>query len=696
MQNMNNFRSVEFWKSAIMTLPDNAFFELMRTVFGKIKTPFNKQVLIGDLEKFLLRSDIRENIAGYIDQNDARIITAVAALNEPSPRELENFFTDEFSYAELHDLIVNLEERFILYRFSQESKNQEPGAIANRLALNPVLKSILSPLTGDRHLLFPPVPQSEIDTAAKAGIHVFDDRILAALLSFVFQNKTFFKYGGGGIQRKVINMAKNLFPNLQETALSLETIIGSMIVLGLFFVKDETLIIDYYRFTLFGKLSRRERLEYCAAGILCSKEGETSGTFSPWLFRSRIRNYAELINRLYDSLDQECLYPYTTLRKLAYILERNNRENEGGRIINAMEKTGLLVPVSDKHWRKVLINENKTSGKDAVIVADTPSTFLMYPEIAYNDAIELAAVSRVMEAGSTVRFELNRDSVISAFNRGMSADAIIELLLRLSNNRIDENLIFSLRDWEKRHGEVALRKALVLTLAPEQRHLVQTKSLAKLITETLAPGIYVLPEGAEEKAADVLRRAGVAIIARQDENTASATGESPSDSLRNFFPPIHTAASPVDEITHTHRANLSERATSALTEVFHTILKKMHLGREEHDELTARIDRRLVLCESQLKGAVIRYEKLEARGLDYAGKTMIAKQAISMQSPVEVIWPGKQKQEHIFGIPKALEKSDNENILSVEPLNGGDTIRISLGKISLLRRIKKSIFEGAE
>jgi hypothetical protein len=668
----------------------------MRTVFGKVKTPFNKQVLIGDLEKFLLRSDIRENIAGYIDQNDARIITAIAALNEPSQKELENFFADEFSYAELHDLIVNLEERFILYRFLEESKNKEPGAAASRLALNPVLKPILSPLTGDRHLLFPPVPKNEVDASAKTGTYIFDDRILAALLSFVSQNKTFFKYGGEVIQRKVINMAKNVFPNLQETEMSLETIIGGMIVLGLFFVKDETLIIDNYRFTLFGRLSRRERLEYCAAGILCSKESKTSVTFSPWLLRSRVRSYAELINRLYDSLDQECLYPYTTLRKLAYILEPNNRVDESGKIIDAMEKTGLLVPVSDKHWRKVLINENKTSGKDTVIVADTPSTFLMYPEIAYNDAIELAVFSRVIEAGSTVRFELNRDSVIAAFNRGLSATEIIELLLRLSNNRIDENLIFSLRDWEKRHGEVTLRRALVLTLAPEQRHLVQTKPLAKLITETLAPGIYVLPEAAEEKAAEVLRRAGVTIIARRDENTASSTGESPSDSLRNFFPPIHATASPVDEITHTHRTNLSERAASALTEVFHTILSKMRLGREEHDELTARIDRRLVLCESQLKEAVIRYEKLEARGLDYAGKAMIAKQAISMQSPVEVIWPGKQQQEHVFGIPKTLEKSDNENILFVEPLNGGDTVRISLGKISLLRRIKKSIFEGVE
>jgi len=109
--------------------------------------------------------------------------------------------------------------------------------------------------------------------------------------------------------------------------------------------------------------------------------------------------------------------------------------------------------------------------------------------------------------------------------------------------------------------------------------------------------------------------------------------------------------------------------------------------------MAARIDRRLILSESQLKDAVVRYEKLEARGLDYVGKALIAKQAISLQTPVEIIWPGKQKQERIFGIPKALEKADSESILIIDPLNGGDVVRVPLGKISLLRRKRKSIFE---
>jgi hypothetical protein len=86
------FRSVEFWKSALLTMPDNSFFELLRSVFGKIKTPFNKQQLLKDLEIFLLREDIQKTIAAYIDENDSKIIAAVSLFGEAVPGDLEDSF----------------------------------------------------------------------------------------------------------------------------------------------------------------------------------------------------------------------------------------------------------------------------------------------------------------------------------------------------------------------------------------------------------------------------------------------------------------------------------------------------------------------------------------------------------------------------------------------------------------------------
>jgi len=672
-----------------MTLPENAFFELLRTVFGKIKTPYNKQLLMNDLEKFLLRDDIAKNINNFISHNDSLVIAAIAVLNEPTTGDLEFFFAGELNYSLLHDLIINLEERFIIYRFFEERQNRR----LSRLALNPVLEPILAPIAADSSLLFPSTAANEVqDETARDSMQdaIFDDRILAALLSFVSRNRLFFRTGGS-VRQKTLNAAKKLFPGLP-----LEDIIGCLRALGLFFAEGETLVPDYQRFTAFGNLTRGERMAYCAGGILAYADlqgSDPADVFSPWLLRAQVRMYAETISRLYNMLSPDRLYPHATLRKLAYICESSIDKNNSDAIIDAMKKTGLIAPVSTS-WRKAA---EDTEAASAVLVMDTPFTLLLYPEIAYNDAINIAAFADIIEAGLAVRFELSRDSAVQAFNRGFSADAIIELLQRLSQRRIDENVFFTLRDWEKRHGEVSLRRGLVLTLSPEQRYLAQTKPLAKLIVETLAPGVYMLPESAEEKAAQALSKAGVAIVARREEYRGA---EPSSDAMRHFFPSLLDSAPSTGKPSRIGRAD-GGSAASILIDHFHSILKQMRLSGEARDELAARIDRRLVLSESQLKDAVIRYEKLEARGLDYVGKALIAKQAISMQSPVEVVLPGMQKQDHVFGIPKALEKAGSESVLVLELLDEGDTdtgaegaLRIPLGKISMLRRIKKSIFEG--
>jgi hypothetical protein len=444
-------------------------------------------------------------------------------------------------------------------------------------------------------------------------------------------------------------------------------------------------------------------MEYCTAGILCyspSSENTDSGNdtssyeYSPWLLRTKIRKYASFIHHFLHSLDQQRLYPFTTLKKLIYIIGRSDDVAiDAQSLINACVQTGLLVQETDQYWRKVPINESPAPPNSAIVM-DTPFSFLAGPEIAYEDLIKLAAFSGIIEAGMTVRFELSRDSVVPAFDRGFAATAIIELLQRLSHNRIEDSVIFTLGDWEKRHGEVTLRRGLILTLSPEQRYLAETKPLARLITETLAPGIYMLPESAEDRVSEALKKAGVAIIAHG--GAVANGGEYNDGPLHNFYQSLYDQEPVPPEPSHVSVTNALTHTASASTliEGFHSILKGMRFGEEERDELSARINRRLVLCESQLKDALVRYEKLEARGLDYAGKALIAKQAVALQSPVEITWPGRQKQEYVFGIPKGLEKVNGETVLLIVPYNGEDIMRLPLGKISSLRRIKKSIFEG--
>jgi hypothetical protein len=98
----------------------------------------------------------------------------------------------------------------------------------------------------------------------------------------------------------------------------------------------------------------------------------------------------------------------------------------------------------------------------------------------------------------------------------------------------------------------------------------------------------------------------------------------------------------------------------------------------------------------------LRYEKLEARGLDYHGKSSIAKQAVENGSLLEVTWPvAGGGHSCVVGLAQALEKSGDESILVIKTRLSGSAedsaaseiiVRVPLGKISLLRRIKQSIF----
>ncbi|HCC38195.1 MAG TPA: hypothetical protein DEQ14_11645 [Treponema sp.] len=707
------FRPVDFWKSAIMTLPDASFFELVRSVFGKIKTPFNKQILLENLAAFLQRPEIRRNISAYIDEDDAKIIAAVAALGEPAPGEMESFFSGEFSYVRLHDLIVNLEERFILYRFRDED--------SGRLALNPVLKTILAPFAAGTPLLFPSTPAPEKKSAAAPP--ACDDRVLAGIISFVRDEKIFFK-AEGEFRKKISELSEDIFPGIDIHAL-----IRGLQVLGILRQEGDALFPDLSKIYGFGQLSERERLEYLAAGICCFiKYSLSPADISPYLYRRRVKSLGSFIHRIVDEMETERLYPPQTIGRIAGILARDfsgGEEIDSATIVTAMEKAGLLVRYPPDNFRlryatKIADNDpaagNCAEEKQATphIAMDTAFSCVVYPGISYSDLMSLALMLSVRETGTAARFELTRDSAIRAFDCGFSARTMLDLLTRLSGGRIDKNMAWTLADWEKRYNEVSLFKGLVLCLSPERRYLAETKPLAGLITATLAPGVFLLDETAGQSAEAVLQKAGVDIFAGQARAggtkwTAAELDANGSPPGKLPFAPLAQNSSPAQSGGDAPPAVLAISSpetpdsqalpeASALIDGFHSFLEKARFSKEERDELFARIDRRLVLCEAQLQDAAVRYEKLEARGLDYAGKAMIAKQAIALKSPLEIFWTGRTGADHVTGIPVVIEKSGGESALVITPLErdgegGTEELRIPLGKISLLRRIKKSIFE---
>jgi hypothetical protein len=323
----------------------------------------------------------------------------------------------------------------------------------------------------------------------------------------------------------------------------------------------------------------------------------------------------------------------------------------------------------------------------------------------------------------------------------MDAASIQALLERLSLHKLEESTSWTLQDWEQRYTAVSLHQGLVLCITPENRYLVESSGegkargkvltrecpgrnksdapLAPLIARVLAPGVYLLSASDKAEALGALEKAGVDIVA-QPYGHVKKSGRtefrySAYPALKNDLPQEIFFAGDVqskgktcqgaDALTDaaSDPVPVTEKAASergeALRERFRQALKERHLSKAEQEELASRIERGIIVSESQLEGVSVRYEKLEARGLDYVGKASIVKQAMAAKSFVEVCCPGPDGIPlKVLGIPDSLEKSDGGTILLLKVMQEEESgkvelIRLPLGKISLIRRIKQSIFE---
>jgi len=720
-------RPVDHWKSAIMALPESNFFELLRSVFGNIKTPFSKHKLLEDLFAFLSKKENQKTIAAFIGEQDHKVIAATALLNEPETGNLEYFFAGEMTDAELQAVIINLEERLILYRFRDEK--------IMRLALNPVLEEVLAPFIADTNPLFRSYPKED-NAGTEATLpekcrssYISDPRIMTALFAFIIEEEELFKGEAGTepkglksqgtlpeLRKKVSDSVKKTFPELD-----FELMVNNLIQMGLFSRTDRLLVPNREKIAEYSELSDSERQEYWAAGLfVCFKESEKSShnSHSDWdafsfsFSWSRLRTIASSIHRFRTLLDPDRLYPELTIKRLWDLLEERNGglANQWPSFLSVMEKTGLLEAksISEKEGTFWLIPPEKPEGHSAgepVIVMDTAFSFILYPEISFADAMALSAFCSIKECtGALISFELTSKSAVRGFDQGLDAKDMMELLDRLSEKRLDPNLDWTLKEWEKRYTGVSIHQGIVLTLTEDNRYLAKAGPVSHLIGKTLAPGVYLLSTEERSTVVRALHKAGIDIVAQRPEEAESA-GLRRGGSFRNSFPRLYSSEAAEYGLAHSFNTNTDTKTPetkkseegAAIKEKFRGVLDKMKITKQERDELLARIERGLVLNETQLEPTSVRYEKLEARGLDYTGKTAIAKQAIETGSLLEITWPGRDGESNrTVGIPQTLEKKEGESVLVLKSSgnseNAARVLKIPLGKISLLRRIKQSIF----
>ncbi|MHC6201956.1 hypothetical protein ACYULU_02030 [Breznakiellaceae bacterium SP9] len=708
------FRTVEEWKHCLMQLPDSHFYELVRSVFAPIKTPFNKQHLIAELVSFLCKKEIQHNIAAFISASDAKIITAIAALQNPEPAVLERFFEDEFTPAQLHSNIVNLEERFIMYRYEEKT--------AFHCALNPLLEPILAPCIGTPALLFPGFPCDTVPPPAL--VLKLDDRVLTALFNFIDDHQDLLNVDGR-LKKKTQHAAAAIFPGLNVAA-----IIAALQDLRLFQVEQNDLRLNEKVLAGFKELSPLERLEYCAAGVYryieenvliertSAKSAKQKGREKPdaaLLLSSfnRIPSHklANCIHTFLDFFAFTCStraplsYQRASIKRFLLLFDTHSGSTALGLdadiFLEALCTIGLLYRTAEPECFAALKLDTLVAPKAVASAAKTPAmsitmestfSFIVFPEISFEDLLCVSSFCSVKSVvpslhHTLITFEITRQSIVRGFNKGIAAKTMLDTLDRLSLQRLDPALAWTVTDWSSRYADVAIHEGIILKLSPERQYILEKKGpLQNKIAAVIAPGVYLLSVANKAELVAILEKAGIDIIAAPQHSDAAVPQR-----LGAYFMHLGPASSlSVLDANVQNTAALHDSA--ALKEHFKQVLADKHVDRLEQDELLARIERGLIVTESQLEQGSVRLEKLQARGLDYGGKAAIARSALESKSLLEVSLAVDGTTKKYTGIPLSLEKVAGEMTLILKTTSN-EQCSMPLAKISLIKRIKQSIFE---
>ena len=166
---------VEDWTESISSLPDSRFFEIMRLYLGEIETPYNKQRLIESLAGFIKNQKNMSAMLALLDEFDIKILTAIAFIPNASQETLIEFFSHEYTMAELFAELSNLLARLMIFEKKDKYSQKK------YLKINPLVWEKLEPYLQLSNIIAPAVLEK---TNIEDNFCLSPD-LLAAFISFI-------------------------------------------------------------------------------------------------------------------------------------------------------------------------------------------------------------------------------------------------------------------------------------------------------------------------------------------------------------------------------------------------------------------------------------------------------------------------------------------------------------------------------
>jgi hypothetical protein len=718
------------WRESFATLPDHHFFELIRMYLGEIHTPYNKQKLIEELGSFLRKKENRKTLAVLLSDSDLQIISAVKCIPLATQEKLASFFSTTFTFAALYERLLNLEERLILYRHADKKTHQTV------IDVNPMLDDVLESLIS-RSVLLTENSSKKIQQK-KNTVMPLSPELIAAFVSYLFEDSGVCK-SDGSFKKRALSNLEQVFPGRIG---QLRLLMTAFINLSLVKENCGGYEIDRARFALFASLEDEIQYAYlCIAsqgrfsrdGIMrqaqllldCAKSIPQNGFSRTMLLRSAFlisEKEFDVPGVAFDSEHSRFAQILSHAREAEPQKKTNALQTPAGpvidRLVDSAAEFGILVQtgfiVSGDNESDTPNNEReavyacgslvsgesrKRGQKISVLSIDAGFTLTLLPGLPLEELLPLMDCMSVRQFDTAAVFEVTKKSVMRAFDLGMNTEGICALLSSYCPYGVPQNLRVSIEDWSKSYSSSALYKGYVLQVSKENCVFAEKNpAIAPYIKKILAPGIYLLSVHSDEEAQTFVSKSGLDFIGsiRTADDVPRAAGFPSIRKGRNQFAEEDKKAadSPFPRGTDKDRAELFDTLRQSLS--------SMNLSPEQTDGLLSRIQRKIIISSSQLRGDSVRMERIEAGGMDFLGKVHVIEHAITTNSMIELEYESEQKDAAdsqyvtLVGAPVSIEKQTDDAVVCMRVEPEHEEKLFSIGKARMVKRIRGSVFKERE
>ena len=704
-------KRVMLWRESFLFLEENHFFEIMKMYLGEIKTPYNKQKLIANLEGFLHKKENLVAIKSFLSDDELEIISAVVFIPDVTEEKLSSFFKNTFTYSFLYEKLLNLEERLILFKTKNENSSQGDSFV---IKFNPLLEDTLFDLININSLL----PQIEF-TKTENPTNRIKPELISCFISYILENPNIAKQDGT-LKKYSLQNIPVLFGDEKE---KIEILYKAFLNLGILKETGHGAEVDWSKFSDFLNLSFAEQTVYITISS-CSHLSRESLRLHSQIFVDTVKNLSDRVFTLdlflrtgflvsAASFDSSSESSFKTSRFAKIIQEGRLRLSEHNSDAVKVSTSGALERMFEAAVSLGIIyisGTTKDGSKDSGVVYSV-SDFLAAPEqcsenlsgmlridsslavslmpgFALRDIVPLSKFMSLKKYDKVSEFLISRQSIMRGFDIGLSAKEILQILTERTLYEIPEMLKVQIEEWNSSYSSASFYKGFVLKVDGKAALAAQHNSvLSPHIHTVIAPGIFLLDVNDDAEAVSLIKKSGLDFIGKiksvKEENQTAGFFNLKLNGKKNFGCSGFETPSEI----------IPKKDSAEIEKELFLKLEQMELDESQKENLELRIEHKVIVNPAQLNSSILRLEKSNANAMDYAGKIYVFEQALANEEKIELRFAKDGKKElSVFGKPVGIRKQSDDVFVQLLLVPENVVKEFSLGKAQFIKRIKKTIY----